>query len=53
MSSSDEEDSSDCDVNMNLKNERLYQKTPVLSQQNAGESSVISSCSWASDLDAI
>ena len=52
FSSSDDEDSSDEEVDFYLKNERLYQKTPI-NQQSVGESSIRSSNSWASDLDGI
>ena len=53
FSSSDDEDSSDEEVDFHLKNERLYQKTPILNQQSVGESSIRSSNSWSSDLDGI
>ena len=53
FSSSDDEDSSDEEVDINLKNERLYQKTPTFSQENVGESSIMSSNSMISDLDEI
>ena len=52
-SSSDESSSSDEEVDINLKNERLYQKTPIFSQENVGESSIMSSNSMISDLDEI
>lgn len=41
-SSSEYEDSSDCDNNMNLNKDCLYQKTPILSQLNGGEDSLAS-----------